>query len=219
MSGRRRTGGTFQTTTRYLADRPILFRFDEPHSHAPAHIVYDPGPAARRARELVLVDDELSTGTTLQNLAAAWKQQCPDLERAVLVSLTDWCPRREEVQAALGLPTDFVSLSRGRFAFVPDPAWQQTLPGVTGRGDDKTAYLAAKSPRYGDLPPAQSAVPGAGGAARRARTGAGQRRVPVPGLRPGPRPRAGRGRRLFQCHDPLTYPAGAGYPQRAGIYR
>ncbi len=146
--------GTFQTTTRYLTRRPMLLRFDEPHSHAPAHILYDPGPVARQATELVLIDDELSTGTTLQNLAAAWLAQHPQVRRVVLVSLTDWCPRRAELAATLGVPTDFVSLSRGHFEFWPNPQWPQpTLPAVTGNGADKTELLAACSPRYGDLPP------------------------------------------------------------------
>lgn len=145
-------GGTFQHTTRYHTQAPLLLRFDEPHSHAPAHLVYDPGPAARAATELVLVDDELSTGTTLQNLAAAWLKLHPHVTRVVLVSLTDWCPRRRELAQALGVPTEFVSLTRGEFSFAPDPAWQPAaLPAVVGNGADKTALLPAQSARFGHL--------------------------------------------------------------------
>lgn len=149
--------GTFQHTTRYHTRAPLLLRFDEPHSHAPAHLVYDPGPAARAATELVLVDDELSTGTTLQNLAAAWLELHPHVSRVVLVSLTDWCPRRRDLAEALnkgapGVPVDFVSLTRGEFSFVPDPAWQPAaLPAVVGNGADKTALLPAQSARFGHL--------------------------------------------------------------------
>ncbi|MDO4263492.1 MAG: phosphoribosyltransferase domain-containing protein [Deinococcus sp.] len=142
--------GTFQHSTRYALDRPVLLRFDEPHSHAPAHILYDPGAAAHTARELVLVDDELSTGTTLQNLAAAWLAQCPGTERVVMVSLTDWCPRHEEIRAALGVPVEFVALLDGRYAFAPAPDWQPPqLPAVTGTGTDKSALLPADGPRLG----------------------------------------------------------------------
>lgn len=150
---REQTGqdATFQHTTRYLARRPLLLRFDEPHSHAPAHLVYDPGDRARQARELVLVDDELSTGTTLQNLAAAWAELHPHLERVVLVSLTDWCGRRDDLSAALGLPTEFVSLLRGSFGFTSAPDWQPpVLPAVTGNGADKTALLPERSARFGE---------------------------------------------------------------------
>ncbi len=142
---------TFQHTTRYLTNRPVLLRFDEPHSHAPAHLLYDPGERARAARELVLVDDELSTGTTLQNLASAWLALHPHVERVVLVSLTDWCPRREELRAALGVPVDFVSLLRGTFAFTPAPDWQPpTLPPVTGSGEDRSAWLPSQAARFGE---------------------------------------------------------------------
>ncbi|MFB9994560.1 phosphoribosyltransferase domain-containing protein [Deinococcus oregonensis] len=144
--------GTFQHTTRYHTQVPLLLRFDEPHSHAPAHLVYDPGPVARAATELVLVDDELSTGTTLQNLAAAWLELHPHVLRVILVSLTDWCPRRRELSKAINLPVDFVSLTRGEFSFVPDPTWPAVaLPAVVGNGADKTALLPAQSARYGHL--------------------------------------------------------------------
>ncbi|AZI44154.1 hypothetical protein EHF33_14720 [Deinococcus psychrotolerans] len=143
---------SFQHTTRYRISVPLLLRFDEPHSHAPAHLLYDPGKLARSARELVLVDDELSTGTTLQNLAAEWRHLHPHLERVVLVSLTDWCPRRGALAEALGVPTSFVSLLRGTYTFTPDPAWQPPpLPAVTGNGADKTALLAQHSARLGHL--------------------------------------------------------------------
>ncbi|THF70265.1 hypothetical protein E7T06_08115 [Deinococcus sp. Arct2-2] len=152
LAGEEHRRGTFQHTTRYHTQAPLLLRFDEPHSHAPAHLVYDPGPEARAATELVLVDDELSTGTTLQNLAAAWLELHPHVSRVVLVSLTDWCPRRRDLAEALGLPVDFVSLTRGEFSFIPDPAWKPVaLPAVVGNGADKTALLAAQSARYGHL--------------------------------------------------------------------
>ncbi|MBX8467003.1 phosphoribosyltransferase family protein [Deinococcus sp. RIT780] len=142
--------GTFQHTTRYHQQAPLLLRFDEPHSHAPAHLVYDPGEAARAAQELVLVDDELSTGTTLENLAREWLALHPHVRRVVLVSLTDWCVRRDAVQAALPVPVEFVSLSRGTFTFTPDPAWTPaTLPAVTGDGGDRSDLLPARSARLG----------------------------------------------------------------------
>lgn len=146
--------GTFQHTTRYLTRHPVLLRFDEPHSHAPAHILYDTGAEARSARELVLVDDELSTGTTLQNLASAWLTGHPQVRRVVLVSITDWCGRREELGGELarrfGVEVDFVSVLRGAFAFAPSPDWTApALPAVTGNGADKTGLLPEASARFG----------------------------------------------------------------------
>lgn len=144
------TSGSFQHTTRYLTGSELLLRFDEPHSHAPAHLLYHPGERARDARELVLVDDELSTGTTLQNLAQAWIGLHPGVERVVLVSLTDWCTRREALAAALPVPVEFVSLTRGTYTFTPSPNWTPPpLPAVTGNGGDKTALLSPVSARLG----------------------------------------------------------------------
>ncbi|CAM3420707.1 TRSP domain C terminus to PRTase_2 [Deinococcus saxicola] len=141
---------TFQHTTRYHTRHPPLLRFDEPHSHAPAHLLYDPGPAARAATELVLVDDELSTGTTLENLACEWRSLHPHLRRVVMVSLTDWCPRRAGIEQGLGLPVTFVSLIRGGYEFTPAADWQPPqLPAVTGNGADKSEFLPATGPRYG----------------------------------------------------------------------
>ncbi|ULH17305.1 phosphoribosyltransferase family protein (plasmid) [Deinococcus sp. KNUC1210] len=152
--------GTFQHTTRYaVTGRSVLLRFDEPHSHAPAHLLYDPGETARRAEELVLIDDELSTGTTLEHLTRAWTDLHPHVRRVVLVSLTDWCGRRQELAAALGLPLDFVSLSRGTYTFTPDPGWTPAaLPSVVGNGANKAALLPALSPRYGQ--PSEVPTPG-----------------------------------------------------------
>ena len=142
--------GTFQHTTRYLTRHSLLLRFDEPHSHAPAHLLYDPGEAARSARELVLVDDELSTGTTLHNLADAWLTRHPHLERVVLVCLTDWSGHHRQTWADFPRPVEVVSLLRGSFRFEANPAWQApSLPALTGNGQDKTARLPARGARFG----------------------------------------------------------------------
>lgn len=140
---------TFQHTTRYLSDWPLLLRFDEPHSHAPAHLLYQL-VEQEQPRELVLIDDELSTGHTLQNLALAWLAKYPQTERIILLSLTDWCTRRTEIQQALGVPTEFVSLLRGSFSFEANPDWPAPqLPAVVGKADNKGALLPTRSARYG----------------------------------------------------------------------
>lgn len=146
---------TFLHTTRYRQQGELALSFQEPHSHASGHLVYRPttpgGPRHfDQARTLVLIDDELSTGTTLENLARAYVALNPGLERVVLVSLTDLCPRHDELQAALGLPVRSVSLLRGALSFVPDPAYAPpALPAVTGDGADKTRLLAHVSARSG----------------------------------------------------------------------
>lgn len=150
-----RTDFTFLHTTRYRQRGELALGFQEPHSHASGHLVYRPaGEAGQRhfahARTLVLIDDELSTGTTLENLAREYMAFNPRLERLLLVSLTDLCPRHGELQAALGLPVQSVSLLHGHLSFAPDPAYDPpALPPVSGNGGDKTPLLAALSARSG----------------------------------------------------------------------
>lgn len=78
-------------STRQEIDAPLLCRFDEPHSHATAHLIYRPQSLElSRVRTLVLIDDEISTGTTLVNLGAAIAGHLPALERIAVAALTDW---------------------------------------------------------------------------------------------------------------------------------
>lgn len=116
-------------TTRYRLSRPLAFGFDERHSHAPDHAVYWPDPALqplfRAARTLVLVDDEMSTGRTLAELARAYLRLNPGVERVALVCITNWLndARRRELVEALDRPILFPALIEGGFHFEPDPAF------------------------------------------------------------------------------------------------
>lgn len=143
------TPATYLHTTRYACARPTALHFEEPHSHATAHRLVQPdGDPFLSARTLVLIDDELSTGTTLRNLTRAYRALNPSLEAVVVVSLTDWCAGRDRLD--FGVPARFVSLLRGQYTFAPDPAHAPpALPAVTGSGADKTALLAPLSARHG----------------------------------------------------------------------
>lgn len=83
--------GLFIHSTRQQIDHPLLCRFEEPHSHASAHLIYRPdGIDLADVRSLVLVDDEVSTGNTLVNLATALIEHLPQVEQIVAAALTDW---------------------------------------------------------------------------------------------------------------------------------
>ncbi|QDU19465.1 phosphoribosyltransferase domain-containing protein [Urbifossiella limnaea] len=155
----RRTGrmdAVFLHTTRYRLSRPLAFGFEEPHSHAPDHLLYEPAEPGcadlfRRAVSLVLVDDEISTGRTLLNLAAAYRRLNPRLAGVHLVCLTDWLgPRRAGLAAELGVPVPVHSLLRGGYTFEPDPAFDpEPAPDVTGRGELLDAVLPTNHGRLG----------------------------------------------------------------------
>ncbi len=114
-------------TTRYQLSRPLAFGFDECHSHAPDHAVYLPDPALqplfRAVRTLVLVDDEISTGRTLAELAGACLRINPALEQVAFASITNWLSetQQQELTTLLQRPLRFPALVEGGFDFEPDP--------------------------------------------------------------------------------------------------
>lgn len=123
-------------TTRYPMSGARTLDFEEWHSHAQNLSLHLPDrvdlrAAFLQARLLVLVDDELSTGNTFAALIAAYAQANPGVERACLVSLTnfmgDALQQRFKHNAACG-QIDFVSLLEGSFEFERDPGFEAAAP-------------------------------------------------------------------------------------------
>jgi hypoxanthine phosphoribosyltransferase len=109
----------FLQTSRYRLGE-LACCAQESHSHAPNHFVHwpmDPALRAmlRAARTLVLVDDELTTGSTMSNLVRACQAILEHELEVRRVVLTDFSP---------SAPGSVVSLLRGRLAFEPDPAFE-----------------------------------------------------------------------------------------------
>jgi hypothetical protein len=112
----------FVHSTRQQGGHPLLCRFDEPHSHAASHLIYRPRDVGLDAiRSLVLVDDEVSTGTTLANLALALVAELSGVERVAVASLTDWSGGSGWL-ARLPRPATSVSLLGGSMRWQPGPA-------------------------------------------------------------------------------------------------
>lgn len=119
---RRGRDAFFVHSTRQQGGHPLLCRFDEPHSHAASHLIYRPrGVDLGAIRSLVLVDDEVSTGTTLANLARALVAVLPGVERIAMASLTDWSGGSDWL-SRLPRPADSVSLLAGSLRWQPGPA-------------------------------------------------------------------------------------------------
>ena len=127
----------FIHSTRQQVDHPLLCRFDEPHSHASAHLIYRPDLPEPRA--LVIVDDEISTGTTLCNVARALVGAWPKVEAIVVATLTDWSVGLDW-HAHMPRPAQVTALLRGRLEWrqgeVPtaDPDFDQAAASL-GRMD------------------------------------------------------------------------------------
>lgn len=114
----------FIHTSRYRTVDCRQFEFAEPHSHAPRQFLNVASNESclhqlRETRSVVLVDDEISTGTTFANLAALCAELCPHVERFVLVTLTDFmgAERRSSLGERFGYPVKVVSLMKGQWAF------------------------------------------------------------------------------------------------------
>ena len=147
----------FIHSTRYCLSHPVALRFEEGHSHAPDHFVYEPlFPADARlfatASTLILVDDEVSTGNTLVNLAQAYRRMNPRVARVQIVTLTDWLDAsgRSAVIDRIGVPTSFHSLLRGSFVFHENDDFQpEAASSAIGRGDIKDHCLSSNFGRLG----------------------------------------------------------------------
>ncbi len=124
-------------TTRCRLSRPLAFEFDESHSHAPDHAVYLPEPALQplfqAARSLVLVDDEISTGRTLLELAKAYLRLNPQVEQVAFASITCWLDeaRQRELAIELERSLTFPALIEGEFDFTADPQFPPPALPVT----------------------------------------------------------------------------------------
>ncbi|GGS03738.1 phosphoribosyltransferase domain-containing protein [Deinococcus sedimenti] len=132
---------SYQHTTRYLTGEAVLLRFDEPHSHAPAHILHQPDGDVSGVRELVLVDDEITTGTTLTNLARAWCDLYPQVDRIILICLTSWADPAA-LQARVTPLLHLLSLTQGKYEFTPNPTWPSPVtPPVHGTDGVSRTHL------------------------------------------------------------------------------
>lgn len=108
------------TTREVLTDQQPTISFEEEHSHATSHHVYTEPAFFQRQTEIVLVDDEMTTGKTNLNIIRQLHKAYPHLTTFTLVSILDW--RNEEHESELqafaqqlGIDIHTVSLFKGAF--------------------------------------------------------------------------------------------------------
>jgi hypothetical protein len=129
----------FIHSTRQLIDGPLLCRFEEPHSHASAHLIYRPKLPAPRS--LVLVDDEVSSGTTLRNLASALVEAWPAVEAIAVATLTDWSGGSDWL-GGMPRPAAITALLRGRLS------WTQTVAASRDEAFERAAGSLGRMERH-----------------------------------------------------------------------
>lgn len=147
--------GGFLHSTRYNLAAPKLFGFEEEHCHASEHLLFAPADpsALQAAKSLVIVDDEISTGTTLVNVLKEYVGQYSAVEEVVLCSLTSFISE-ERKQEIIGMfPSTeirFASLFEGDFEFTPKPDWvAEAMPALKGNGAPKDAFFETNFGRTG----------------------------------------------------------------------
>jgi len=102
-------------TTRYNISSKKLLEFKEEHSHAPSHILYDiENPELKKisdiAENIVLIDDEISTGKTIENIVKQLKKTFPNVKNYFACSIISWINKPIE-------NIKFISLYNGNFSF------------------------------------------------------------------------------------------------------
>ncbi len=108
----------FHTTREEISGHEPCITFEEEHSHATSHRCYIPLDMINNDREVILVDDEMTTGKTAINIIQALHAMYPRKEYTV-VSILDW--RSEEnkkqfiqLEETLGIKINSVSLVSGK---------------------------------------------------------------------------------------------------------
>jgi hypothetical protein len=108
----------FHTTREELKDIKPSVTFEEEHSHATSHRCYIPLEMISNEREIILVDDEMTTGKTALNIIRSIHDQYPRKEYTV-VSILDWrsgenISEFEKLENTLGITINVVSLLAGK---------------------------------------------------------------------------------------------------------
>ncbi len=107
----------FHTTREELIGQNPVVTFEEEHSHATSHRCYMPLNMIANDREIILVDDEITTGKTALNIIKSIHARFPRKEYTV-VSILDWRSAESvsefsHLEQMLGIQIHVVSLLAG----------------------------------------------------------------------------------------------------------
>jgi len=123
----------FQHTTRHKLPEELWFTVDEAHSHAVKHMFYKPSKdllgAITQSKRLVIVDDEITTGRTIQALLIKILPYLPNLEEIVITAIVDLMGEENHLQQLdLDIPIRYVSLLKADIKLDKDPGFNPLLP-------------------------------------------------------------------------------------------
>lgn len=112
------------TSTRHAMNAELLCEFKENHSHATDHLIYLPHEHTmrehlRRAKTLVLVDDEMTTGNTFKNLIESLlnTEHLQNIEKIIILTLINW---NQQPLLYKDIPIQCYALLNGNWSWQPN---------------------------------------------------------------------------------------------------
>ncbi|SNX68264.1 phosphoribosyltransferase-like predicted ribonucleoside biosynthesis protein [Bacillus oleivorans] len=107
----------FHTTREEVVGRDSFITFEEEHSHATSHRCYVDESYINHQEEIVLIDDELTTGKTVRNIIRSIQKHFPR-KRYTVVTILDWRSPEDrelfkELEQECNCEVRVVSLIRG----------------------------------------------------------------------------------------------------------
>ncbi len=149
----------YSHTTRYKIDEQNVLSFAEEHSHAVDQWLHLPASTKashviNNAKDLVLIDDEMSTGKTFLNLIKALRPLMPQLQNVYILTLVDMTGKHGVAHLKKELPLNFTTLSllKGSFTFEPNGTTTASTVKSTGNGRTKKKILPQEGGRTGVFP-------------------------------------------------------------------
>lgn len=155
-----RAGGDdslYLSTTRYLITGHHRVEFSETHSHATRLVLHVPQSTSGRqilktATRVILVDDELSTGTTFAALLRALRVLAPHVAEIDLVTLTDFSGGKARVRL-LEEPgierVDVHAQLTGSYRFEPGAVFIDPAPPAQRNVSCRRHLMMDETPRLG----------------------------------------------------------------------
>lgn len=148
--------GLYINSTRYRINLPFL-TFSEDHSHASTHFLHIPQEKnsqdiLSKVQNILLIDDEVSTGKTFINLSRALSKIVPELRSFYVITLLNWLGPKEKKSMINQMPvrTEFVSLLEGCFSFHPKAESNFTSPVRSeAKAEDRDVQLSLPTGRRG----------------------------------------------------------------------
>lgn len=122
----------YQHSTRYLTSEEVEFEFLEEHCHAPQHIFYkikDKNKIeVKDMKQLVLIDDEISTGTTCLNILKQMFDKYKKVEKVFIVSLLSFVSEENHLKIKNfakenNVEIEMINLINGEYSFDYDSSF------------------------------------------------------------------------------------------------